>query len=212
MNEFQLLMASPATIALLVSNTILSIAALGNDRLFEAMMFDVGRIRRDHEYHRLLTSGFIHAGPIHLFMNMFTLFSFGPVLERALQTWAFLAVYLACLVFGSLWSLLEHVRNMGYRAVGASGAVIGVTTLFSMFAPMAEVQIMGILPMPAILATIVFVFLLAYAAQDIRTGIIGRIGHSAHVGGALMGIVLACVFWPLGVRNGWESILTALRL
>jgi membrane associated rhomboid family serine protease len=100
---------------------------------------------------------------------------------------------------------------MHYRAVGASGAVIGVTTLFAMFAPMDEVLIMGILPLPALLATIIFVFVLAYAAQDIKTGIVGRIGHSAHVGGALMGIFLACVFWPFGVRNGWEDILAALR-
>jgi membrane associated rhomboid family serine protease len=208
--DIDLLMRSPVTLLLIVSNIVVSAIALQNDRLFEGLMFDVDRIRRRREYYRVVTSGFVHAGPIHLFMNMFTLFSFGPILEQVLGMGEFLGVYLACLIFGSLWALLEHFRDRTYRAVGASGAVIGVTSLFALFAPMASVALLGILPMPAIVAIIIFNFVLAFAGRDVKSGILGRIGHSAHIGGALMGIFLACVFWPGGVRNGWEDILAAL--
>ena len=86
--NMQLLMAAPATLALLATNIVLSIAAFGNVRLLDALMFDLGRIRRNHECHRTITSGFIHGDPVHLFMNMLALFFIGPALEYALGTWS----------------------------------------------------------------------------------------------------------------------------
>src|SRR5262245_47055496 len=143
------LLAAPATLAIIATNLILSIIAFGNDRLLDAMLFDVGRVRRNNEWHRMVTSGFVHADPLHLFMNMVSLFFIGPPLERAvLGTWTFLAFYMTCLLAGSAWTLMEHWRDTSYRALGASGAVSGVTAAFGLFAPFVML-IVFFVPMPA---------------------------------------------------------------
>src|SRR5690242_12433922 len=105
------LLQAPATIALLVTNVLVSIAAWQNVRLVDAMIFDLTLIRRRHEYHRMITSGFIHADPMHLFMNMLALYFMGPALEYAIGIWSFVGVYLAALLGGSLWTLMEHYRD-----------------------------------------------------------------------------------------------------
>ena len=54
------------------------------------------------EYWRLLTGEFLHAGPLHLGLNMFALYLFGPAAERALGTARFLASYLTMAVAASI--------------------------------------------------------------------------------------------------------------
>jgi membrane associated rhomboid family serine protease len=203
--NMQLLMAAHATLALLATNIILSIAAFGNVRLLDAMMFDLGRIKRNHEYHRTITSGFIHGDPAHLFMNMLSLFFIGPALEYALGTWIFLAFYMTCLIGGSAWTLMEHWRDSNYRALGASGAVSGVTAAFGLFAPFTMLLVF-VVPMPAILFAVLFIAYSAFASGRIRDGI----GHAAHLGGALTGVALVCIFWPGAVRSLWDQVVERL--
>ena len=76
------------------------------------------------EWWRVVTSGFLHYGPIHLALNMFALYVLGQVLEPAIGTARFVAVYLVSLLAGSLGALLLT----GHEAftVGASGAVYGL--------------------------------------------------------------------------------------
>jgi membrane associated rhomboid family serine protease len=202
----QMLMSAYATLGLLAANIALSIMAFGNTRLIDGLLFDVGRIRRNNEWHRTVTSGFIHGDPAHLFMNMLSLFFIGPPLELFLGTWTFLGFYMACLIAGSAWTLMEHWRNMNYKALGASGAVSGVTAAFGLFAPF-QMIIFFVIPMPAILFAVLFIAYSAFAsATQVRDGI----GHSAHLGGALMGVVLVCLFWPAAVRDAWDQIITRL--
>ena len=56
MNEIQILLASPATLALLVANVVLSIAAFNNAALVDRLLFDINRIRRNKEWYRGITS------------------------------------------------------------------------------------------------------------------------------------------------------------
>src|SRR5574339_628125 len=105
------LLAAPATLAIIATNVILSVVAFGNLRLLDSMLFDIGRIRRNNEWHRTITSGFIHGDPIHLFVNMLSLYFIGPPLELFLGTWVFLAFYMTCLAAGSAWTLMEHWRD-----------------------------------------------------------------------------------------------------
>src|SRR5262245_57312172 len=176
----QLLIASPATLALLATNILLSIAAWPNVRLLDAMLFDVTLIRRGSEFHRMITSGFIHGDPMHLFMNMLALFFLGPPLEVTIGTWTFLGVYLASLMGGSLWTYMEHFRELNYRALGASGAVSGITTAAAIFFPLSTIRVFFALPMPFILFAALYIGWSAWAAASrVRDGI----GHAAHLGG-----------------------------
>lgn len=208
MTEFEILLRAPATLALLIANIAISIAAFGNVRLMDRLLFDMNRIRRFNEWYRMVTSGFIHGDPFHLFMNMLALFFLGPYLELlAIGTMPFLIVYMVSLVAGSLWTYMEHYRDMNYRALGASGAVSGVTTAAAMFFPFSTIYVLFALPMPMIVFAICYIIFSAWAS---RSGIRDGIGHAAHLGGALAGIAIVCVFWPEAPQAAWQQFVAAL--
>ena len=77
----------------------------------------------DGEWYRLLTSGFMHAGLIHIGFNMFALYILGPLLEPALGRARFAALYFASLLMGSLGVMLLSPNDL---TVGASGAIFGL--------------------------------------------------------------------------------------
>jgi membrane associated rhomboid family serine protease len=207
MDHTDLLMRSPATLALLATNILVSIAAFSNMRLLDSMLFDMTMIRRRHEYHRMITSGFIHGDPMHLFMNMLALFFLGPYLEYSIGAWPYLGIYLASLLAGSLWTYMEHFRELNYRALGASGAVSGITTAAAVFYPLSTIRVFFALPMPFILFAALYMGWSIWAsASRVRDGI----GHAAHLGGALMGLALVCIFWPVVVQHSWEEIVQAV--
>jgi membrane associated rhomboid family serine protease len=76
------------------------------------------------EWWRVLTSGFLHIGPIHLLFNMIALWVLGRDLEIVLGRGRFLAVYLISLLGGSAAVMLFSVPNQA--VAGASGAVFGL--------------------------------------------------------------------------------------
>ncbi len=77
----------------------------------------------DNEYWRLLTSGFLHFGFIHLAFNMFVLYRIGETLESGMGKLRFSALYLAALLAGSCGAL---VASPDALTAGASGAVYGL--------------------------------------------------------------------------------------
>ena len=90
-------------------------------------IFDDGFLRSyevaDGQWWRLLTAAFLHYGPIHLAMNMFSLWILGGPLEAWIGRGRFLLVYLVSGLAGSAGAL---VLNPGSQTVGASGAIFGV--------------------------------------------------------------------------------------
>ncbi len=75
------------------------------------------------DYWRLLTAGFLHAGPFHLLTNMLALWILGSLVEPALGRWRFGLVYFVSLLCGSFGALLLSPDSL---TVGASGAVFGL--------------------------------------------------------------------------------------
>jgi membrane associated rhomboid family serine protease len=80
------------------------------------------------EWWRILTSGFLHYGPIHLLMNMYVLWAVGPTLERELGRARYLLLYLAALVGGAAGALLLSPNSL---TAGASGAIFGMFGAFA---------------------------------------------------------------------------------
>lgn len=76
-----------------------------------------------HDYYRLLTSGFIHDGLLHILFNMWFLYIMGAILEPAIGRLSFGAVYLASLLAGSFGAMLF---TPGAYTAGASGACFGI--------------------------------------------------------------------------------------
>jgi membrane associated rhomboid family serine protease len=75
------------------------------------------------DYWRLVTAGFLHAGPFHLLTNMLALWILGSMVEPALGKWRFGLVYFVALLCGSFGALLLSPDSL---TVGASGAVFGL--------------------------------------------------------------------------------------
>jgi membrane associated rhomboid family serine protease len=76
------------------------------------------------EWYRLLTGGFLHAELLHIGFNMLLLFFLGRLLEPALGTGRFLALYFASLFAGAFGALI--LTNPLVPTLGASGAVFGL--------------------------------------------------------------------------------------
>jgi rhomboid protease GluP len=72
---------------------------------------------------RLVSNFFLHFGALHLFMNMFALWSAGPIVERIYGPVRTLALYLFAGVTASVASVAVHPQVV---SAGASGAVFGV--------------------------------------------------------------------------------------
>jgi membrane associated rhomboid family serine protease len=75
------------------------------------------------EWYRLVTSGFVHYGLLHIAFNMLLLYRFGMLLEPALGRVRFVALYLASLLAGSFGAVLLSPHGL---TAGASGAVFGM--------------------------------------------------------------------------------------
>ncbi|HEY6893901.1 MAG TPA: rhomboid family intramembrane serine protease, partial [Rhodanobacteraceae bacterium] len=76
-----MLALAPVNLAIIAITCLISFAAFSNARLLERFVLWPPAIRRQHQYDRLLTCGFVHADFAHLLFNMFTLFSFGAAME-----------------------------------------------------------------------------------------------------------------------------------
>lgn len=76
------------------------------------------------EWFRIITGAFLHAGPLHLLMNMFVLYILGTLIEPAIGTPRFLAIYATALLAGSFGALL--LTDPDQLTVGASGAIYGL--------------------------------------------------------------------------------------
>jgi membrane associated rhomboid family serine protease len=77
----------------------------------------------DGEWYRIVTSAFLHAGPLHIALNMFALFILGTLLEPGIGTPRFLGVYAVSLLAGAFGALLLDPTE---TTVGASGAIFGL--------------------------------------------------------------------------------------
>src|SRR5919206_5290584 len=90
----------------------------GGDALFRRLAL-FGPSVADGEYWRLVTSGFLHAGILHIAFNMYLLWILGRLLEPALGNVRFAALYLTSLLWGSFGALVVQPDVL---TVGASGA------------------------------------------------------------------------------------------
>lgn len=75
------------------------------------------------EWWRVFTAGFLHVGIFHLGLNMFALYVLGRVVEPALGTVGYIALYFCSIAAGSFGALLLEPNHF---TVGASGAVFGL--------------------------------------------------------------------------------------
>jgi membrane associated rhomboid family serine protease len=133
----------------------------------------------DGDVWRLVTSGFIHAGLIHLLFNMYILYALGTMLEPAIGRLRFGVIYFVSLLAGSFGALLLQPNGF---TVGASGAIFGLAG-----AAVVILRSRGVAIMESGLAFFIGInLLLTFTISGISIG--GHLGGL--IGGALAALVL----------------------
>ena len=149
------------------------------------------------QWYRLVTSGFLHYGLLHLAFNMYALWALGQTLEPMLGRTRFALVYFACLLGGSAGALLLQPHGLHG---GASGAVFGLFGLIIV----GYLQ-RGINPLTTSLGGV----LLINVFLSFRPGI----SFGGHLGGAIAGAICAlAVMAPPGRRvpERWTYVAPVL--
>ncbi len=187
---------------LIVANVLVSWKGFGDKDFFSRYEFSVDGVLLFRQRDRLITSGFLHANWLHLIFNMIALVFFAGTLGAVLDWWGFLIVYFVSLVGGDLLSLFIHRHSGDYSSVGASGAVSGVIFAAIALVPGLPVGLFFI-PMPGWLFGLLYVLISIYGIRSRK----GNIGHDSHLGGALIGMVVAILMRPQALLINYVTIL-----
>ncbi|HSN00608.1 MAG TPA: rhomboid family intramembrane serine protease [Rudaea sp.] len=185
---------------------IVSIMGFSNARLVQDLILWPPAVSRDKQYYRLLSYGLVHADPMHLFFNMFTLYFFGRVMEQlynmVLGPFGFVIFYAGALVASILPTYLRNRGNSRYRSLGASGAVSATLFAFILLQPWAQILVF-VIPMPAILFAVLYV---AYEFWLERQGT-DNVNHNAHLWGAAYGVLFTIIMEPRVIEVFFSQLL-----
>jgi len=192
------------TLGIIVVTSAFSLAALYlYPPLLQWGLLRPYRMVREKTWYELFTAGFLHAGIGHLFLNMFVLFIFGPVLEQAIGIYHLGTLYLSGIFISAIPSVLWHRDDPQYATLGASGAVEAVLFGFILLFPAQSLYIMFVpIPVPAWIFGICFLAYSIFASKSEGS----RINHEAHIAGAVWGVVYLLLFVP----NTVDHLLTIL--
>ena len=137
------------------------------------------------QWWRLLTSIFVHAGLMHLLLNMYGLFFAAIFLEPLLGKTRYAIAYLICGIAASIVSMSWHPATV---AIGASGAIFGLYGVLVALLTTNKVEIAG--------KKGLLLFSLFFIVINLVTGLAGNIDNAAHIGGLLSGLVIGyCYFF-----------------
>lgn len=152
-----------------------------------------------------VTNTFMHGGFLHILLNLWTLWIFGPALEDRLGPVRFLALYLAS---GVIASAAHAIFNAGspYPLLGASGAIAGVIAAYAMRFPYAWIRVLFIViiiplffNLPALVFAGLWFFLqIVQASSEFMNPFSAGSGVAwwAHIGGFIAGLVLLRLLEP----------------
>ena len=185
------------TIIILLLTCVISFTAFSNEKITEDLIFYPPAITNRNQWYRFITCGFIHADFMHLAFNMYTFYLFGDMVEQAFMgifgptgKILYTILYFGALIVCLLPTYLQHKDNYHYRSLGASGAVSAVIFVGIFLQPTMG---MGIFPIPFHIPAFIFgplyLIISAYLAKKGH----GNINHSAHIWGALFGVVFLII-------------------
>jgi len=187
------------TLIIIIITCLISITAFSNDKVFDDLIFYPPAIANQNQFYRFFTCGFIHADYAHLFFNMYSLYMFGGLVETQFNfvfgsngKWLYLLMYLTSLFFCLLPTYNKNKNNYHYQSLGASGAVSAVVFAFIFLDPLQKLGPIGLserFMIPGVVFGILYLVISSYLDKKGK----GNINHSAHIWGALYGIVFLTI-------------------
>lgn len=194
------------TLIIIVATVVISFSSFNNSRLFDKLSLKPYRVVHAREWYRIISHGFVHADWMHLFVNMFTFWSFGQYIEGAFEymgfgQWAFLLLYFGGMIIASVNDLIRYRNASWYTSIGASGAVSAVLFTAIFLNPWDKILLFAVVPVPGILFGVLYLFYCQYMAR--RGG--DHINHNAHFYGAVYGFIFPVLLeprlWQVFLRN-----------
>lgn len=185
------------TYTLIAITVLVSMLCFNNAQLFDKLSLKPYRVVHANEWYRLITHGFVHADWMHLFVNMFTFWSFGQYIENAFQymgfgKWAFLLLYFGGMIVASVNDIIRYRNASWYTSIGASGAVAAVLFTAIFLNPWDKILLFAAIPIPGIVFGLLY---LAYCQYMARRGG-DHINHNAHFYGAVFGFIFPILLEP----------------
>jgi membrane associated rhomboid family serine protease len=201
------------TVIIVLITAFVSIGGFSNQRVIDDLIFYPPAITRRKQWYRFFSCGLIHADFLHLAFNMYALYSFGTNVELGIKYRSgveiiqdngfiqifgvtqgkilYLAMYILALGFCLLPTFLRHKNNYHYRSLGASGAVSAVIFAGMILEPRTGVGLIFIpgVNIPGYIFAPLFLIISHFLAKKGR----GNINHSAHIWGAIFGIIFIIV-------------------
>lgn len=183
------------TISLLIITGLISYRGLNDRNVVQSLMHHPYSEHHKKQYYRLLSSGFVHGSMQHLLINGFVLYMFGTQIENVFKgifgdvkgVVLFLLLYLTSIIVGDLATHFKYKDNSNYSAVGASGATSAIVLIYCMLDPWAWFLYP---PAPAIVVGLGYI---GYSIWADKTNRRDGIGHSAHLYGAIYGIIFIVI-------------------
>jgi membrane associated rhomboid family serine protease/Flp pilus assembly protein TadD len=142
---------------------------------------DYGPLTLGGQYWRLVTAMFLHFGIIHLFGNMWCLWSLGQLAERLLGSLSVLGLYLLTGIGASLLSLSWDPMRV---SAGASGAIFGIA------GALISVLYFGKLGLQPEGVRKLLGYVVRFAFLNLLFGLQGHIDNMAHLGGLVTGLLM----------------------
>jgi rhomboid protease GluP len=142
---------------------------------------DYGPYTLSGQYWRLISSMFLHFGIIHIFGNMWCLWSLGQLTEKLLGSLSLVGLYLMTGVGASLLSLSWDPMRV---SAGASGAIFGIA------GALISVLYFGRLGLQPEGRRKLLGYVVRFAFLNLLFGLQGHIDNMAHLGGLVSGLLI----------------------
>ncbi|MDA9774084.1 rhomboid family intramembrane serine protease [Saprospiraceae bacterium] len=190
------------TLIIIIITCITSYFALEKPGLLGKLAHTPYLVKKNNEYYRFVSSGFVHSGLMHLAFNMFVLYNFGGQVEAEFNglygafsgKFVFVLFYILNIIAADLGSYFKHKDNPRFSSIGASGAVSGVLFVYIVCNPWAPLHFL-FFPFFGIPAFVIGIAYLAYSSYEAKR-MRGKINHNAHFYGALFGVAFLWLTQP----------------
>lgn len=188
------------TLYIVIITALVSLTAFSNQQILSKLIFNPYSVKNFNQWYRIITCGLLHADFLHLFINMFVLYSFGMAVEQYYSfvfgnaaPYLFLLMYVSSIFAANVSTYFRYQNDLHYNSLGASGAVSAVLFTSILFAPYQPVYFYGFIKLPGIVMGVAY---LIYSYYMTKKPSADNINHEAHFYGAVYGMLFTIVLKP----------------
>ena len=195
------------TLIITAATVIVSVIGFSNQKVVDDLIFTPPAITNRNQWYRFLSCALVHADVPHLAFNMIAFYSFGEAVENTFTdlfggygTALYIALYVISQFLCLVPTFIKNKDNYYYRSLGASGAVSAVIFAGILLFPLTKIYLFFIpIGIPGFIFGFIYLGVSAYLER--KGG--SNVNHSAHLFGALAGIILLLTF---GFAYGYDIV------